>query len=158
MEDAIISSLSTEVMQVNETDCYIEEGCPNGYGARELVRFTTHIKNIGDLDYYIGVLSQGDNNQFEWGDCHGHWHHNGYAKYDLFDMDGNLLPIGFKNGCVMDLSAAEEALPIRLWEHGHLCRLRRHLRFGIELPVDRRDGRGRWYILLVGSCQLRVHS
>ena len=107
MEDAIISSLSTEVMQVNETDCYIEEGCLNGYGARELVRFTTHIKNIGDLDYYIGVPSQGDNNQFEWGDCHGHWHHNGYAKYDLFDMDGNLLPIGFKNGfCVMDLECS----------------------------------------------------
>jgi hypothetical protein len=46
-------------MQVNETDCYIEEGCLNGYGARELVRFTTHIKNIGDLDYYIGVNYSG---------------------------------------------------------------------------------------------------
>ena len=107
VEDAIINSLYTEVMQVNETDCYIDEGCLNGYGERELVRFTTHIKNIGDLDYYIGVPSQDDNNQFEWGDCHGHWHHNGYAKYDLFDLDGNLIPIGFKNGfCVMDLECS----------------------------------------------------
>jgi len=107
MEDAIINSLSTEVMQVNETDCYIDEGCLNGYGPRELVRFTTHIKNIGDLDYYIGVPSQDGNNQFEWGDCHGHWHHNGYAKYDLFDLNGDLIPIGFKNGfCVMDLECS----------------------------------------------------
>ena len=107
VEEAIINSLSTEVMQVNETDCYIDEGCLNGYGARELVRFTTHIKNIGDLDYYIGVPSQDDNNQFEWGDCHGHWHHNGYAKYDLFDLNGDLIPIGFKNGfCVMDLECS----------------------------------------------------
>ena len=52
----LANSLSTEVMQVNETDCYIEEGCLNGYGAKRLVRFTTHIQNIGDLDYYIGVL------------------------------------------------------------------------------------------------------
>ena len=107
VEDAIINSLSTEVMQVNESDCYIDEGCLNGYGARELVRFTTHIKNIGDLDYYIGVPNQEGNNQFEWGDCHGHWHHNGYAKYDLFDLDGGLIPIGFKNGfCVMDLECS----------------------------------------------------
>lgn len=107
MEDAIINSLTTEIMQVSETDCYIEEGCLNGYGARELVRFTTHIKNIGDLDYYIGVPSEDGNNQFEWGDCHGHWHHNGYAKYDLFDLEGNLIPIGFKNGfCVMDLECS----------------------------------------------------
>ena len=104
---AIVNSLSTEVMQVNESDCYIEEGCLNGYGDRELVRFTTHILNIGDLDYYIGVPSQADNNQFEWGDCHNHWHHQGYAKYDLFTIEGQVIPIGFKNGfCVMDLECS----------------------------------------------------
>jgi hypothetical protein len=105
--EAIESSLSSEVMQVSETDCYIEEGCLNGYGDRELIRFTTHIENIGDLDYYIGVPSQAENNQFEWGDCHNHWHHQGYAKYDLFTMDGTVIPIGFKNGfCVMDLECS----------------------------------------------------
>ena len=104
VEEAIISSLQTQIMQVSESDCYIDEGCLNGYGDRELVRFTTHIKNIGDLDYYIGVPSDEGSNQFEWGECHGHWHHNGYAKYDLFDLNGTLIPIGFKNGfCVMDL-------------------------------------------------------
>ena len=105
--EAIVNSLSTQVMQVSETDCYIDEGCLNGYGDRELVRFTTHILNIGELDYYIGVPSQSDNNQFEWGDCHSHWHHKGYAKYDLFTLEGQYIPIGFKNGfCVMDLECS----------------------------------------------------
>ena len=104
---AIVNSLSTQVMQVSETDCYIEEGCLNGYGDRELVRFTTHILNIGTLDYYIGTPSQAGNNQFEWGDCHSHWHHQGYAKYDLYTLGGEVLPIGFKNGfCVMDLECS----------------------------------------------------
>ncbi len=107
VEEAIINSLQTQIMQVSESDCYIDEGCLNGYGDRELVRFTTHIKNIGDLDYYIGVPNDAGTNQFEWGECHNHWHHNGYAKYDLFDMEGTLIPIGFKNGfCVMDLECS----------------------------------------------------
>ncbi len=105
--EAIVSSLSTEVMAVNESDCYIEEGCLNGFGDRELVRFTTHILNIGELDYYIGVPGEEDNNQFEFGDCHNHWHHKGYAKYDLFTLEGQVIPIGFKNGfCVMDLECS----------------------------------------------------
>lgn len=106
---AIESSLTAETMMVEEDNCYIIEGCLSGYGLRDLVRFTTHIKNIGDLDYYIGSNSANDSTyQFEWGDCHNHWHYKGYAKYDLFDMDGNMLDIGFKNGfCVMDLECSD---------------------------------------------------
>lgn len=107
LEDAIINSIYATDMDVDESDCYIEEGCLNGYGNREIVRFTTHIKNIGDLDYYIGSPNDNENNQFEWGDCHNHWHHNGYAKYDLFTLDGEYIPVGFKNGfCVMDLECS----------------------------------------------------
>ena len=109
VESAIENSLQAETMMVDENNCYIVEGCLNGYGERELVRFTTHIKNIGDLDYYIGTTAQTDSTQqFEWGDCHNHWHYKGYAKYDLFTMDGQMLPIGFKNGfCVMDLECSD---------------------------------------------------
>ena len=107
VESAIVNSIYATDMQVNESDCYITEGCLNGYGDREIIRFTTHIKNIGDLDYYIGSPNE-DNNQFEWGDCHNHWHHNGYAKYDLYTLDGDYIPIGFKNGfCVMDLECSD---------------------------------------------------
>lgn len=105
--DAIVNSIYATDMQVSESDCYITEGCLNGYGDREIVRFTTHIKNIGDLDYYIGSPNDDESNQFEWGDCHNHWHHKGYAKYDLFTLEGEYIPIGFKNGfCVMDLECS----------------------------------------------------
>ncbi|MBM55228.1 MAG: hypothetical protein CMB32_01575 [Euryarchaeota archaeon] len=106
--EAITNSLYATTMEVGETDCYIEEGCLNGFGTRELIRFTTHIKNVGELDYYIGTPSNNDETQqFEWGDCHNHWHYEGYAKYDLFDMDGGFIPVGFKNGfCVMDLECS----------------------------------------------------
>ena len=98
LADVVSSSLYSTTMNVSQTDCYIEEGCLNGFGTRELIRFTTHIKNI-DLDYYIGTTSQAEETgQFEWGQCHNHWHYQGYAKYDLFTMDGALIPIGFKNG------------------------------------------------------------
>ncbi len=109
VESAIENSLQAETMMVDENNCYIVEGCLNGYGERELVRFTTHIKNIGDIDYYIGSTSNTDSTQqFEWGDCHNHWHYEGYAKYDLFTLDGQMLPIGFKNGfCVMDLECGD---------------------------------------------------
>lgn len=109
LESAIVNSLNVQTMDVNESDCYIIEGCLNGYGTRELIRFTTHIKNIGDVDYYIGPTSSNtDTQQFEWGDCHNHWHYKGYAEYTLFTMEGDPMPIGFKNGfCVMDLECSD---------------------------------------------------
>lgn len=109
LESAISNSLSAATLEVGQGDCYVGEGCLNGYGTRELVRFTTHIKNIGDVDYYIGPTSQnGTTQQFEWGDCHNHFHYKGYAEYILFEMDGTALPIGFKNGfCVMDLECSD---------------------------------------------------
>jgi hypothetical protein len=109
LADVVSSSLYSTTMNVSQTDCYIEEGCLNGFGTRELIRFTTHIKNIGELDYYIGTTAAtNQTGQFEWGECHNHWHYKGYAKYDLFTMDGALIPIGFKNGfCVMDLECSD---------------------------------------------------
>ena len=109
VHSAIVNSLSVSTMEVSESDCYIQEGCLNGYGTRELIRFTTHIKNIGDVDYYIGqTANTSESGQFEWGDCHNHWHYDGYAEYTMFTMDGQSLPIGFKNGfCVMDLECGD---------------------------------------------------
>ena len=109
LESAISNSLTAATMEVGQGDCYVGEGCLNGYGTRELVRFTTHIKNIGDVDYYIGpTANNAETQQFEWGDCHNHFHYKGYAEYILFEMDGTALPIGFKNGfCVMDLECSD---------------------------------------------------
>lgn len=105
VQSAIVSSMSMSTLN-NSDACAISEGCIAGYGAREIIRFTTHIKNIGDEDYYIGAPS-GSSNQFSFDNCHSHWHYEGYAEYLLYDQNNNPLPIGFKNGfCVMDLECS----------------------------------------------------
>ncbi len=90
----------------NNTDaCAISEGCIGGYGQRDIIRFTTRIANIGELDYFIGSPSSGDATQFTYDNCHNHYHYVGYAEYILFGDDGTEIPVGFKNGfCVLDLS------------------------------------------------------
>lgn len=109
--DLIISgprAFSTlELTTENSTDgCMIEEGCIQGYGAREIVRFDTEIANIGTEDYFIGAPSA-QPDQFEWDACHNHYHYEGYAEYALYTSGGAPLPtIGFKNGfCVLDLGS-----------------------------------------------------
>lgn len=85
------------------TNCEVVEGCLAGYGNRTILRFDTRIENIGQQDYYIGN-PQNNPSQFNFINCHGHAHYEGYADYILYDSNGNALPIGRKNGfCVMDL-------------------------------------------------------
>lgn len=87
----------------NTDECMVAEGCIQGYGQRDIIRFSTHIDNIGERDYYIGVPDV-NSSQFTFDNCHNHFHYEGYAEYILFDENGELLPIGFKNGfCVLDL-------------------------------------------------------
>lgn len=109
VQSEIASSMYVDHMN-NSDACYIAEGCMDGYGTRDLLRFTTHIKNIGNQDYYIGTppASPTDANlQWEWDPCHGHWHYEGYAEYLLYNSEGQSIPIGFKNGfCVMDLECS----------------------------------------------------
>jgi hypothetical protein len=106
VESDITSSLYLDTENVPNTDCRVEEGCLNGYGLRDVLRFTTHIKNIGAQDYFIGVPSA-SNPQFSNNNCHGHWHYEGYAFYALYDDLGNEIPIGYKNGfCVLDLECS----------------------------------------------------
>ena len=107
----------------NEDGCAIEEGCLTGYGDRSIIRFDTWIKNVGNQDYFIGSVSDNENtNQFEWDECHNHWHYKGYAEYVLFDSSGQILPVGFKNGfCVMDLECSgddELGVPAGTYTYG----------------------------------------
>ncbi len=106
LEDVISNSLQVQ-NYTNNNQCYINEGCLKGYGVRQILRFTTHIQNIGNTDFFIGQTPNTPadaNEQWEWDECHNHWHYEGYAEYLVFDDAGNRLPVGFKNGfCVIDL-------------------------------------------------------
>ncbi len=108
--DHIIENSLVIQQKVNNDDCFIEENCMTGYGVRQILRFTTQIENIGDLDFYVGPEPENEidvSTQWEWDPCHDHWHYESYAEYVLFDENNNKLPIGFKNGfCVMDLDCS----------------------------------------------------
>jgi len=102
---------SVYVSTVNNSDnCLIQEQCVKGYGVREVIRFTTHIENIGTQNFHIGPKPSNPNapsTQWTYDNCHGHWHYEGYAEYLLFDQDGTEIPVGFKNGFfVMDLDCS----------------------------------------------------
>ncbi|MCW3127661.1 MAG: hypothetical protein JWO03_3319 [Bacteroidetes bacterium] len=100
------SSLYLDSLNVNNGDCYVNEGCLAGYGERRLLRFTTHIRNIGNQDYFIGAPDT-VGNQFVYDPCHQHWHYVGYAEYLLYDRNNQQVQVGFKNGfCVLDLECS----------------------------------------------------
>jgi PKD repeat protein len=107
LEDVFYNSMYNTTLTSNDA-CYIAEGCMQGFGERQIIRFTTHIKNIGTEDYFIG--DPNDNpDQFEFDACHNHWHYEGYAEYVMYDDFGAPMPqIGFKNGfCVLDLECSD---------------------------------------------------
>lgn len=101
------TSMYVDNLAVGPTNCYISEGCLSGYGTRRLIRFTTHIRNVGNQDYYIGPPVDTVGQQFVFDACHGHWHYSGYAEYLLYDQYHQPLQQGFKNGfCVLDLECS----------------------------------------------------
>lgn len=102
-QDRLVESIHLDSID-NTDECMVEEGCLQGMGKRHIVRFTTHIRNIGDADYIVG--SPEDNPiGYSNDNCHRHWHKLGYAEYLLYKGSGQPVPIGFKNGfCVLDLS------------------------------------------------------
>lgn len=99
---------SIQLARVIADACTIEEGCLTAYGNRDVIRFSTHIQNTGTADYYVGT-PETHPSQFSYGNCHGHWHYEGYAEYILYDIAGQAIPVGFKNGfCIMDLECSNE--------------------------------------------------
>jgi len=110
LQNVLRNSMTLDFI-ANADACAVEEGCLRGVGNRYIVRFTTHIKNTGNQDYYIGETPSSPNtpsDQFMWDPCHNHWHYRGYAEYILFDEAGNQVPIGSKNGfCVLDLECSD---------------------------------------------------
>lgn len=106
LQEVLVSSMHLSIIPNND-DCYLQEGCFTGYGNREIINFTTHIKNIGTQDYVIGTPPASINqptDQFEYDPCHQHWHYEGYAEYLMLNEQGQSIAVGYKNGfCVMDL-------------------------------------------------------
>jgi Lysyl oxidase/Ricin-type beta-trefoil lectin domain-like/Secretion system C-terminal sorting domain/SprB repeat len=108
MQDVIKNTLVYEKRNFSD-QCLLNEQCIGGLGQREILRFSTEIRNIGNIDYFIGRVPNdrlAASTQFIWDECHRHWHYKAYAKYGLYDAAGRELPTSFKNGfCVEDLGS-----------------------------------------------------
>lgn len=97
------TTLFEDVVDAGRDQCLFAEGCVNGPGLRRVLRFGTRIGNIGNRNVEVGAPSL-DNSSFEFDECHQHFHFEGYASYELLDVNGGSVPVGNKNGfCLLDL-------------------------------------------------------
>ena len=94
-----------------EDECLINEQCISGLGERKLLRFGTRIANLGNQDLQLGAPAE-DNPLWHWDECHGHFHFNEYARYELFDVAAEeMLPISAKAGfAVIDIGVYDPEL------------------------------------------------
>jgi len=81
----IQSTLVFRTQQFKGNDCAIVEGCVGGAGKRKLMRFDLQTPNIGAADLYLG--NPNNNPAFVYSPCHGHYHLEGYAVYELLNLN-----------------------------------------------------------------------
>lgn len=96
-----------------EDQCMVNEGCVRGLGERKLLSFGTRIANIGNQDLQLGV-PQEENPAWTWDECHGHFHFEAYAGYDLRNLETDeVLPIGVKSGfAVIDIGVWDPEIAV----------------------------------------------
>lgn len=101
MPDRIIPSIYQDSQVFNMNSCSLEEMCVGGSGERELLRFATVNLNNGDADLEVGVPGAGP--LWVYSSCHGHYHFQNYAVYELLDATGTVVAAGRKQAfCLED--------------------------------------------------------
>jgi hypothetical protein len=95
---AVSPYLTTRTFATN--DCEVVEGCETA-GTHVLLNFNTESRNIGAADLVLG--NPATNSLFHWASCHGHYHFEEFAQYDLLDTNGDVVALGHKVGfCLVD--------------------------------------------------------
>ena len=99
--DTAAASLSTSFEAFSPDSCALQEGCVDGTGVRRLLRFSTQTANVGGSDIILGDPTSTPG--FEFAPCHGHFHFEGYAEYQLLDPTGAVAATGHKQAfCLLD--------------------------------------------------------
>lgn len=111
-EDYLRGSLTIDYINAND-QCLINERCVGGPGRRKLIRFGTRIANIGNADLQLGAPAD-DNPYWAFDECHGHFHFEAYAAYELHDpISGRTLPVGAKSGfAVVDIGVYDPEIAV----------------------------------------------
>lgn len=101
-EARLDTSLYFETLTFPDDDCAVVEGCVNGSGPRDLMRFDVAIRNMGHADLVLGRPSR-HREWFTYSPCHGHYHFTGFVEYELFDMQDGFVVAGRKQAfCLED--------------------------------------------------------
>ncbi|MDH3283104.1 MAG: lysyl oxidase family protein [Acidobacteriota bacterium] len=81
--------------------CALVEGCVDAPGVRKLLRFSTMTANSSMTDLDIG--DPAGNPLFSFSPCHGHYHFEEFADYQLLDTVGAPVAPGHKQAfCLVD--------------------------------------------------------
>jgi hypothetical protein len=77
-------SLTFELVSFAPGDCVRQPSdlCVDGVGARKLLRFGVFARNVGTADVVLGAPADHPE-LFVFSDCHGHWHFDDFARYEL---------------------------------------------------------------------------
>ncbi|MEM9235511.1 MAG: lysyl oxidase family protein [Verrucomicrobiota bacterium] len=90
--------VSTETF--DPSSCEVQEGLI-GEGERRLLRYTTEVRNVGVRD--LRVPAPEGNPNFEYHECHGHYHFRGFAYSAVLDLEGKVVREGNKvSFCLLD--------------------------------------------------------
>ena len=105
--DAIVDSVDIVDRTFSATHCAFIEGAVGGTGVRRLLRFDTVVVNLGEEDLVLGDPADPEppftTADFVLSPCHGHYHFEGWASYELRDAGGALAAVGHKQAfCLLD--------------------------------------------------------
>lgn len=97
----VLPSVEFNWVNVPNRSCAIIEGCHKQTGDRLLMRFDTYVHNTGRVNFYPPSAPESPH-LFEWSPCHAHFHFDGFALFNLYDMNHRLVSVGGKRGYCME--------------------------------------------------------
>lgn len=107
LPDLVVSSerLAKEILfdtiHVTETSCAVAEACVGGPGDRKVLRFSVEAINQGQVTLQVPPPDERPD-LFTYSTCHGHYHFQGFASYELLDQNGKVVLTGRKQAYCME--------------------------------------------------------
>ena len=102
-ESEILKTMFLDTVYAGPKDCMLAEGCLRKAGLRYVIKFATHIRNIGEADFVLGDVT-GDPSLFIVDPCHGHWHYKEFIQHIILNSKGEQVLASQKDGfCISDL-------------------------------------------------------
>lgn len=102
-EAEVYKTMFLDTIYAEPKNCMLAEGCLRGSGLRYVLKFSTHIRNIGEADFVLGDAT-GDASHFIVDPCHGHWHYKEFIQHTIFDSRNQRVRVSQKDGfCISDL-------------------------------------------------------